>query len=41
MSREERMGKVRACREKADNEIRKILNDDQKKKLDQLEQGAP
>ena len=37
MSREERLGKVRACREKADKEIREILNDDQKKKLDQLE----
>jgi hypothetical protein len=29
---------VRACREKADKKIREILNDDQKKKLDQLEQ---
>jgi hypothetical protein len=38
MSREERMGKVRACREKADKKIREILNDDQKEKLDQLEQ---
>jgi Spy/CpxP family protein refolding chaperone len=38
MSREERLGKVRACREKADKKIREILNDDQKKKLDQLEQ---
>ena len=27
-----------ACREKADKKIREILNDDQKKKLDQLEQ---
>ena len=32
------LGKVRACREKADKKIREILNDDQKKKLDQLEQ---
>jgi Spy/CpxP family protein refolding chaperone len=38
MSREERLDKVRACREKADKKIREILNDDQKKKLDQLEQ---
>jgi Spy/CpxP family protein refolding chaperone len=38
MSREERLGKVRASREKADKKIREILNDDQKKKLDQLEQ---
>ena len=37
MSREERLGMVRACREKADKKIREILNDDQKKKLDQLE----
>jgi hypothetical protein len=39
MSREERLGMVRACREKADKKIREILNDDQKKKLDQLEQS--
>ena len=39
MSREERLGHVRAWREKADKKIREILNDDQKKKLDQLEQG--
>ncbi len=38
MSREERLGHVRAWREKADKKIREILNDDQKKKLDQLEQ---
>jgi Spy/CpxP family protein refolding chaperone len=38
ISREERMGNVRVCREKADKKIREILNDDQKKKLDQLEQ---
>ena len=37
LSREDRMGKVRACREKADKKAREILNDDQKKKLDQLE----
>ena len=38
MSREERLDKVKASREKADKKIREILNDDQKKKLDQLEQ---
>ena len=38
MSREERMGKVRDSRYAADKKIRVILNDDQKKKLDQLEQ---
>jgi hypothetical protein len=38
MSRDERMDKVKACRYKADREVRKILNDDQKKKLDQLEE---
>jgi Skp family chaperone for outer membrane proteins len=37
MSREERLSNVRASREKADKEIRETLNDDQKKKLDQLE----
>ena len=37
MSQEERMGKVRVSREKADKKIREILNDDQKKKLDHLE----
>ena len=29
---------VRACREKADKKMREILDDDQKKKLDELEQ---
>ena len=38
MSRDERMDNVRASRYKADRQVRKILNDDQKKKLDQLEQ---
>ena len=38
MSRDERLDKVKACRYKADREIRKILSDDQKKKLDQLEE---
>jgi len=37
MSRDERMDNVRACRYKADREVRKILSDEQKKKLDQLE----
>jgi Spy/CpxP family protein refolding chaperone len=38
MSHEERMGNARVSHEKADKKIRPILNDDQKKKLDQLEQ---
>jgi Spy/CpxP family protein refolding chaperone len=38
MSRGERMDNVRACRYKADREVRKILSDEQKKKLDQLEE---
>ena len=38
MSREGRLGKVRSWRQKADKKIRETLNDDQKKKLDQLEQ---
>jgi Spy/CpxP family protein refolding chaperone len=37
MSREERLGHVRPWREKADKKIREILNDEQKKRLDQLE----
>jgi Spy/CpxP family protein refolding chaperone len=39
LSREERLAKVRPHRYKADKQIREILNDDQKKKLDQYEQG--
>ena len=39
LSREERLAKVRPQREKADKQIRKILTDDQKKKLDQFLQG--
>ncbi|MGP8239911.1 MAG: hypothetical protein ACLQVW_31465 [Limisphaerales bacterium] len=39
LSREERLAKVRPEREKADKQIRKILTDDQKKKLDQCLQG--
>ena len=38
MSRDERMSNVRAGRYKADKQIRAILNDEQKLKLDQLEQ---
>jgi Spy/CpxP family protein refolding chaperone len=37
VSREERIDHVRASREKADKKMREILNDDQRKKLDQLE----
>jgi Spy/CpxP family protein refolding chaperone len=40
MSREERQSKVRDSRFTADKKIRAILNDDQKKKLDQLEQES-
>jgi Spy/CpxP family protein refolding chaperone len=40
MSREERQRKMRSYRYTADKEIREILNDDQKKKLDQLEQES-
>jgi Spy/CpxP family protein refolding chaperone len=39
LSQEERLAKVRPQRYKADERIRAILNDDQKKKLDQYEQG--
>ena len=38
MPREERLSKVRDSRYTADKKIRAILNDDQKKKLDQVEQ---
>lgn len=38
-SHEERLAKVRPERYEADKKIREILNDDQKKKLDQYEQG--
>ena len=33
-------GHVRACRYKADRKLREIVNDDHKRKLDQLEQRA-
>jgi Spy/CpxP family protein refolding chaperone len=39
LSREERLAKVRPQRYKADKQIREILSDDQKKKLDQYLQG--
>jgi Spy/CpxP family protein refolding chaperone len=39
LSREERLAKVRPQRYKADKQIRGILSDDQKKKLDQYLQG--
>jgi Spy/CpxP family protein refolding chaperone len=38
LTREERLEKVRPLRMKADKQIREVLNDDQKKRLDQLEQ---
>ena len=38
MSREERLSKVRDSRYVADKKIRAILNDEQKQKLDQVEQ---
>lgn len=37
LSRDERLSKVRECRQNADKKIRALLNDDQKKKLDQVE----
>ena len=37
LSHKERLDKVRPLREKADKRLRKILNEDQKVKLDQLE----
>ena len=37
LSNKERLEKVRPLREKADKKLRKILSDDQKAKLDQLE----
>jgi hypothetical protein len=39
LSREERLAKVRPQRQMADNKMRAILNDGQRKKLDQYEQG--
>jgi hypothetical protein len=40
ISDQERTSKLRACHLRADKKMREILNDDQKKKLDQLEQDA-
>jgi Spy/CpxP family protein refolding chaperone len=40
LTREERLEKVKPLRMKADKQIREVLNDDQKKRLDQLEQEA-
>ena len=37
LSSEERMSKIRLSREEADKKIRPILNEEQKKKLDQVE----
>jgi hypothetical protein len=39
LSREERLAKVRPERDKANQQIREILSDDQKKKLDQYLRG--
>jgi predicted DNA-binding protein YlxM (UPF0122 family) len=39
LSREERLAKVRPQRYKADKQIRELLTDDQKRKLDQYLQG--
>jgi hypothetical protein len=39
LSQEERLAKVRPQRYKADQQIRDILSEDQKKKLDRYEQG--
>jgi hypothetical protein len=39
LSREERLAKVRPQRQMADKKVRTILNDEQRKKLDQYEQG--
>jgi hypothetical protein len=39
LSRDERLAKVRPQRYKARDEIRAILNDDQKKKLNEYQQG--
>ena len=40
LSREERLAKVRPQRQQADRKIRALLNDDQKKKLDQYLGGT-
>jgi hypothetical protein len=38
ISRDERMSNVKTCHYQADKELRLVLNDDQKKMLDQFEQ---
>jgi hypothetical protein len=40
LSSEERMARLRTVRSKADRELRQVLTDDQKKKLDQMEQES-
>ena len=40
ISDQERTSKLRTCHLRADTKLRQILNDDQKKKLDQLEEDA-
>lgn len=40
LSDQERTSKLRACHLRADTKLRKVLNADQKQKLDQLEQDA-
>jgi Spy/CpxP family protein refolding chaperone len=41
LSREERRARIRVIRSKADRDVREVLNDEQKKKLDQMEQESP
>jgi Spy/CpxP family protein refolding chaperone len=41
LSGEERRARMRPIRNKADRDVRGVLNDDQKKKLDELEQDSP
>jgi Spy/CpxP family protein refolding chaperone len=41
LSREERRAKMRVIHSKADRDVRGVLNDDQKKKLDRMEQESP
>ena len=40
LSHDEKLAGMRAERERADKKIREVLNDEQKKKLDELEQGS-
>jgi Spy/CpxP family protein refolding chaperone len=41
LSHQQQQDKIKASRDKADKKLRKILNPDQKAKLDQLEHQAP